>query len=73
MSVKNLRLELGYAIPLAEAAPFFGVSPRTLRGMCESGEIEHEKRPGKNGQGNRYFIPENAIRAYRRKHIRRAA
>lgn len=73
MSVKNLRTELGYLIPLVDAAPFFGVSPRTLRAMCDAGEVAHKKEEGKTPQGNRYLIPESAIRADRRLNIRHAA
>lgn len=73
MSDESLQIEFGDMIPLVKAAPKFGVSPRTLRVWCDAGEVDHKKRPGKTPQGNRYYIPQTAIRADRILHVRRAA
>ena len=69
---RSLDIELGKALPLAKAAPYFGCSPSQLRAMCAAEEVEHVRFTGRNGRIN-YRIPEPVIWAWRRQHTVTAA
>lgn len=72
MSIKSLELELGALHPPSKVAHLFGVSADEVRRMCAEGDIDCVAKVGRDGR-NRYWISENAIRAWRRKHRKPAA
>lgn len=76
-----LDIEYGRWFTPAQAAPHIpgAENRRAVYKLCESGEIEHVLReydsidPQTGRPRVRYFISEKAIRAYIRRHTKRAA
>jgi hypothetical protein len=77
---RSLEIEYGNWYTPSEAAPHLpGLkNPKAVREACARDEIEHVAKTGeidsRTGKPTvRYFISENAIRAYIRRHTKKAA
>lgn len=73
MSIDNLNLELSSLHTPEQVKHLFpGNNAKRVREMCATGELGHTLAPGPGGMP-RYYISDNDIRNWRRKHQQRAS